>query len=85
MRWKVAIMRAEGHPLPVWVITENPSDMPGKTVARRQDVYPDRIEISVTDFIVASLEELRERFRSMGLVCLGRDPADDPVIVESWI
>lgn len=69
-------------------IYEHPDDFPDSFVARR--FYG---EFATNDFKIApSIDPLRawakaqveQRNRSQG-VNLGRDPKDDPKIVESWI
>lgn len=70
--------------LAIWTIYQNPSDFPGKTVARCQHVIHGAAAAQ-GETIEGSLEALRERFRSMGLVNIGREPGDDPVIVEVWL
>lgn len=68
-----------------YVITANPSDFPGKHVVRRwrfqvfssrPDVEPHAV-VDTLDEARASIPAGRSRFR--------RAPADDPVIVETWL
>ncbi|HEX7853800.1 MAG TPA: hypothetical protein VF503_08910 [Sphingobium sp.] len=74
----------EADQLSIWTITANTSDFPDRFVARRHVI--DRDGHSATDDIrvAASLDEIRGMLPA-DLVCLGREPGDDPVIVESWI
>ena len=65
----------------------NPSDFPGKYVLRRWAItegspfpVPDKTPMGAA----FSIEELRAKVPP-GLVCLRRDPTDDPVIVEVWV
>lgn len=70
--------------LSMWVIYYNPTDYPGKTLARRWDVTT--VDTPTNEILVSdNLLDLRVRFESMGLVCLGRSPEDDPVILEVWV
>lgn len=67
-----------------WVIYFKPTDHPEGYCARRFEVT-DKVQ-ATEDFIKdVTLEQLRERFESMGLVNMGRSPEDDPVIKEIWI
>lgn len=69
----------------VWTIYFKPKDHPEGYCAREHRVTKSDNR-PVGELIKdATIEQLRERFSSQGLVCVGRDPADDPVIVESWI
>jgi hypothetical protein len=70
------------------VVYASPSDHPGRFVVREfwirgsGDVYAFAAPLAV----VPSLEEARDAIdrECPGLVCLMRDPNDDPVIVETW-
>ena len=70
--------------LPMFTISDIPADWPDFYVARLHLCLP---EPTATDFIMMhpDLEYLQETMEALGLVKLMRDPADDPVIVESWI
>lgn len=71
--------------LSIWTITRNPSDHPGKHVARRHLVMPvDQAGPTADHFIADTLDQARACLPP-GLINLGRNEADDPVIVESWI
>lgn len=73
--------RHMGNELKMWVIYENPKDHPGKTVARMHTTLS-----GASDHLIeGSLDELRERFDSQGLVNVGRYQQDDPCIVEVWV
>lgn len=70
--------------LTIWTIYRSPSDHPGKWVVRGHDIDRDG-PLHREDCVVAeSLEAAREALPP-GLHCLGRQPADDPVIYESWV
>lgn len=71
--------------LSIWTITANPTDYPGQHVARRHVIMP-AAEAGPTDDlrIANNLDQVRAQLPA-GLVNLGREPTEDPVIVESWI
>lgn len=66
--------------LPMWTVYDNPSDYPGKFVARMS--FYDRATSNV--LVADTLEELRGLLPPR-LTRLERDPNDDPVIVEVWV
>lgn len=72
--------------LPIWTIYEKPSDFPEDFVVRRHVSYPGKV---VADPNIAmqsrGLENLREILQRQGLTCIGRQPDDEPCIVESWV
>lgn len=70
--------------LNIWTITDNPSDFPGKFVARRHVVGGASAHPTDQHFVADTLAEIRAALPS-GLICIARGPEDDPVIVESWI
>ena len=69
-----------------FVITENPSDYPGRFVVRKHMVEPGGCDVALLrpTVVVGTLEEARAAVPP-GLVHVARDPFDDPVIVETWI
>lgn len=66
--------------LDLWIIYFNPSDFPDKYVVRKW------ILDKPTDimFTADTLDEIR-KFVPEGLVNIGRQQYDDPVIVETWV
>ena len=70
--------------LPLFTITDHPTDWPDFYVARLSLSLP---EPQVMPFAIMdrSLERLQTTMEALGLVKLMRDPADDPVILETWI
>jgi len=70
-------------PLDMWTIYHKPDDYPDEFVARRWEIL---IDITATNdmFVADTLEELRALLPP-GLVCLHRQPLDDPRIVEVWL
>jgi hypothetical protein len=72
-----------------YTLYENPKDAPNHYVLRGWDVM-DGKTIHSTDAIAspinpATLRTIREIMKGMGLTCMGRMHADDPVIVEVWL
>lgn len=68
----------------MWVITENPSDFPGKFVARKWLIGPGVRAVTDEHHVAESLSDVRCSLPA-GLARVPRDPTDDSVIVESWI
>lgn len=66
--------------LPLICIYNNPSDYPGKYVARLWDVDKPTNMVAIAE----SLEEIREA-KPPEMMIMDRMPNDDPVIVETWI
>lgn len=76
--------------LPVWVIYDNPTDYPGKFVAREwRLVYGNPNPVPMEPpIVVDSLEAARTAIQfasGMLLVRLAPMPGDDPKIVETWV
>lgn len=71
--------------LTMWVVYDNPTDHPGKIVARRW-VMVDNKMIATEDIVLTlDLGKLREQFEKYGLTKLDRHPGDDPKIKEVWL
>jgi hypothetical protein len=72
--------------LRMWTVYYNPSDYPGRYVARMHVVGKNKNESGPTDqmFTGDSLEEIRGLI-PYGLVCLTRQEGDDSSIVETWL
>jgi hypothetical protein len=74
----------------MWTVYFNPSDFPGKYVARRFDIFRNKTISgehslpSIEHFVADSLQEIRERI-PFGMVCLMRSEGDDANIVETWV
>lgn len=74
--------------LPMWVVYRNPSDYPGKFVARlhRWDGASQQYVPTGEAMIRDSLGEINEVLRDqLHLHWLPRYAADDPVIVGTWL
>ena len=72
--------------LAIWTVYDNPTDYPGKFVARRYDVGANRVTTSSSVIIMDDLEKLRDVLEfELHLVKLMRMPEDDPKIMETWL
>ncbi len=75
--------RAADH-LVIWCITTNTKDF-GDKFTCRPVVVPNLVPDKRDGYLIAdSLDEIREMLPP-GLSWLDRNPADDPVIVETWL
>lgn len=74
-----------GDPLPMWTVYDHPSDYPNNYVARQVLIWKDGSQTSPQFMIGPDLKMIREQLMMMGLTCIGRQPGDDPVIVEVWL
>lgn len=70
--------------LPMWVITHKTKDFGDKYVARPHAVGVKTVTPLNKYLLADTLEEIREMLPP-GLVCMPRQPEDDPVIVETWL
>jgi hypothetical protein len=70
--------------LPMFVITDHPSDAPDFYVARLHLTLPVPVMMPFA-IMDPDLERLQTTMEALGLVKLMRDPADAPVILETWI
>lgn len=75
----------QNEALEMWVIYDNPSDYPGRFVARKYLVSPDGHNVTEDLLICINLDGLRDILISLGKVNIGRMDNDDPVIKEVWI
>lgn len=67
-----------------WTIYAFPLDYPGHYVVRRVVIVPGHVMHAYTGCLCASLEEARACI-PLGCTNLGRWPADQPQIVETWM
>lgn len=66
---------------PVIAVYKNPSDYPGKYVARVFDMNrPTNLAV-----VAETYEELLEAIPTQAMTRMERSAKDDPVIVETWI
>jgi hypothetical protein len=68
----------------IWTITLDPIDSPGMFVTRRHAITADGAVATADHTITETLGAARNAV-PVGSVNIGRDQADDPVILESWI
>lgn len=73
-----------GH-LDLWTVYFNPSDYPGKYIARRSEVRGNGPTMTADIIVTDTLRAIRQALHNRGLICLSRDPEDDAVIVEVWL
>lgn len=66
--------------MPLIAVYRSPADYPGKFVARLWDAHHPTNLIMTTD----SLDELLQR-RPPEMIVIGRQPSDDPIIIETWL
>jgi hypothetical protein len=72
--------------LAMWTVYDNPTDYPGKFVARRFDVDGSGPKPTASIIIMEDLEALRDVLQfELGLVKLMRNEGDEPQIVETWL
>lgn len=76
--------RTKQQSLDMYAIYSRPSDFPSSFVVRRWTVDRQPHPESAAHAIVGTLDEARKRIPA-GLVNVGREPGDDPVIVEVWL
>jgi hypothetical protein len=70
--------------LPMFTITDHPSDWPEFYVARLFLTLPECEPMQVV-IMDRDLDRLRETMVALGGVNIHREPGDLPVIVESWM
>jgi hypothetical protein len=77
----------ENNILSIFTITQFTKDYKGKVICRRHEISAGKTEPKEVVVEADSVEECREKLEEKipGLHCMGREPTDDPVIVESWI
>ena len=70
----------------MWTVYDNPTDYPGKFVARRFDVDASGPKPSASIIVMDDLDKLRDVLEfELGLVKLMRNEGDEPQIVETWL
>jgi len=72
--------------LTMWTVFDHPKDFPTGYMARCFETGGGGPEPVATDYaITGSLDLISQSMETCGLVCMARDPSDDPVIVETWL
>ena len=75
----------ERNALSMWTVYDHPADFKDHFVARRHETSS-AISVATSDIIISKdLDVLREAMLFCGLICMTRDPNDDPNIVEVWM
>ena len=70
----------------MWVITDHPTDFPDHYVARLWAVMAGgKLSPTTIALVCPDLDQLRGEMESRGLVCLTRNPGDEPQIIETWL
>lgn len=74
-----------GDDLELFTVYGNPRDYPGAFVVRRWTIGRHGRAADVQPHAVERTLEAARASLPDGLYCLGREPGDDPAIVEVWI
>ena len=70
----------------MWTVCDNPSDHPGKIVIRPHEITAKGPVALNVCWVYPDLETARAALMASGLTAyIPRSPADDPVIVETWL
>ena len=70
----------------IWVIYDRPLDHPEHIVVRAQYALPNGTVVADRHALLFTrVEDARKHLESNGLYCLGRQPDDQPQIVECCI
>lgn len=75
----------QGGGLPMFVVTDHPSDHPEHYVARLGVARSGGYEVTAFAILDPRLDGLQAILEALGFVKLDRSPQDDPVILETWI
>ncbi len=75
----------KGDELVMYTIYDHPKDFPDKFVVRAHIVASDGKQYASTDCQLADTLEEARTFVPRDKVRTARHPADDPVIVETWV
>lgn len=67
--------------IPIITVYDHPTDYPDKYVARVFDMDRPTNLAAIAD----TYEELLEAIPTQSMARMGRNPKDDPVIMETWI
>lgn len=68
----------------MWSVYARPADYPLGFVARRFEIHPGYAVATLDARYGPDLEAVRAQLPP-GLVCIPREPDDDPCIVETWL
>ena len=78
-------MTKQDDVLKLWVVYDHPRDHPSTFIARLFVIRANESQPTSEYMTAPRLGMIRAEMMRRGLVCLPRDPSDDPKIVESWI
>jgi hypothetical protein len=84
----VVILQVEAAKLgrvAIWTVFETPADYPTGFVARMFELTGAGPKPTDKSMKSIDLPPIREKLERAGLVCMPREAADEPDIVESWI
>jgi hypothetical protein len=73
-----------GPALKIWTVYERPRDYPQDYVARLWLSGPAGPRATASAFRSATLKQLRQHLKTLGLTRLNRHAGDDPAILETW-
>jgi hypothetical protein len=86
--FEIVIIQAEAMKrgvLTMWTVYAKPKDYPNGFVARLFEVTGPEPKATHYTLKSLNLEPIQEKLTRAGLVCLTRDPSDEPQIVECWL
>jgi len=70
----------------LWTVYVRPDDYPASVVARLEELDHTGMRPTGSIIIAPDLKTLREILEfELKLVCLARNPCDDPQIIETWL
>ena len=75
----------DSDPMIMWTVYDHPRDCPDFFIAREWWIEGGMTRASGRVHTARSLDVIREMMLQKGLTCFTRDPADDPVIIETWL
>ena len=80
----IAYLATLDQQLPMFVITDHPTDWPDFYVARLHLTLPEDVAMPLA-IMDPDLEALQETLEALGLTKVMRNPDDDPIILETWL
>jgi hypothetical protein len=79
------LMPGDEHLLPAWIVYDHLKDFPDEYVARLWHFLPPPARATPHLIASRSLNTLRDILFDEGYTCIGREPDDDPKIIEVWV
>lgn len=88
--YEIVLIQAEAvkkGALTMWTVYERPKDYPCGFVARMFEIKNGAARPKPTMKTMKSLDlgPIQEKLMNAGLTCIGREAADEPHIVETWL